>query len=152
MSPFASCGHGPQERCQFGGCRARCIARRAAHQTCGRGLSGVVSENRTPADWSDALALVENAEARDSFEHRERVWITYLKALEAYHGFPIYFVTNTDRRPHDILNDCQVEHRLLSFARLKERDFVAMVGCGDMLCDAKQKKTPVLVGVGRGSK
>jgi hypothetical protein len=49
---------GPRPRWGTDGIAARCIARGAAHQTSGRGLSAVVSEDRTPADWSGA-ALTE---------------------------------------------------------------------------------------------
>jgi hypothetical protein len=71
---------------------------------------------------------IDVADACVSFEHRCRVWLTFFKALEAHYRIPIFIVTNTNQCQQDILNECQVQHRLLSFARLKERDFEALAG------------------------
>jgi hypothetical protein len=59
---------------------------------------------------------IDIAEARYGFEFRCKVWIAYFKALEAYLGFPIYFVTNGFH--YELLTDC---HRLLSYALLKDQ-------------------------------
>ena len=85
---------------------------------------------------------IDMAEARYSPVHRWRAWITYFQGVEtmcsgrlcspllqhasqqfrpADHSFQIAFVTDTTRKQAELLAECGVQRRLLSFYKLKDQ-------------------------------
>ena len=56
---------------------------------------------------------------------RWRCWALFLKEVERLTGIRIYFVTDTTPAQAKILNDVGVEHRLISYVRLRNKpDFL----------------------------
>jgi hypothetical protein len=59
--------------------------------------------------------------ARSKPSNRWRCWIVFLKEVERLTGIRIYFVTDMTPAQATILNECGVQHRLLSYDRLRHR-------------------------------